>query len=379
MTARLPSDLLDRSAQESSRLLALSYLDQIDRARDRLGDVSDKNALHDFRVGIRRLRSAVKAYRDALEGSVTGKTRRRLRKLARATNDGRDTEVQLAWLEKQPERLAPDEIPGFFWLVGRLEDRKQKTHDRAVVDVVRRYAKLSGKLRRALGILRIELQTGQSQRLPTFREETGALTRSQVAAVRDELGRIQGSGDADQAHRTRIAVKRLRYLLEPITRRNRRAGALVRRFKEAQDILGEHHDMHVLSSAISALRSSASTGTLGLDSGLATVARLAENAAVSAFDRFQSIWGGEPGNRILTRVEELGKALEEEVTSQDEAVATRESRVASQEMEVESGKPRVMSKESPAPGGSETKAVNTPDLVVTGTEALRTELATRDS
>src|SRR5918994_5103254 len=156
MPARLPPDLLDRSAQEASRLLALSYLDQIDAARDRLGDALDQEALHDFRVGVRRLRSAVRAYRAELAGSVAGKMRRQLRDLARATNDGRDVEVQLGWLAKQTEYLEPDEVPGFFWLVGRLEDRKQKTHDRSVADVARRYRKAAGKLRRALGVLRIE-------------------------------------------------------------------------------------------------------------------------------------------------------------------------------------------------------------------------------
>jgi len=88
MPPRLPSNLLDRSAQEASRLLLLSYLDQIDAAHARLGNQLDQEALHDFRVGIRRLRSAIRAYRAELEGSVNGKMRRRLRVLARATNDG---------------------------------------------------------------------------------------------------------------------------------------------------------------------------------------------------------------------------------------------------------------------------------------------------
>jgi CHAD domain-containing protein len=376
MHARLPGDLLDRSAQESSRLLALSYLSQIDRARDRLGDALDLEALHDFRVGVRRLRSAVKAYQGELEDSISGKMRRQLRKLARATNDGRDVEVQLTWLAKQSDRLGSDDAPGFFWLIGRLEDRKQRTHDRAVADVARRYAKASGKLRRALGILRIELRTGAGQRLLTFREVTGALAQRQIAEVRNDLGRIRGESDAEQAHRTRISLKRLRYLLEPIARRNRRAGALVRKFKEAQDLLGEHHDMHVLSSAIAALRTEISTSSFsGLDPGLATVARLADEAAAVAFDRFNSIWGGESGNRILARALDLGRALEQQLqVASHEEVASHKSRVASRAEEVRSQEPRTSS-------GPETthKDVVNPDLVVTGQEPLDTELATRDS
>jgi CHAD domain-containing protein len=312
MPARLPPDLLDRSAQEAVRLLALSYLDAIDDARDRLGDALDQDALHDFRVGVRRLRSAIRAYRSELAGSVSGKMRRRLRNLARATNDGRDVEVQLAWLGKQAELLGPEDAPGFFWLVGRLEDRKQKTHDRAVADVARRYENVAEKLRGALGILRIELRTGAGQRLPSFREVTGGLVRVQAATLRDDLARIQDASDAEQAHRARISTKRLRYLLEPIARRNRRAGALVRRLKEAQDLLGEHHDMHVLLSATASFRDGISASKFpGLEPGLASVTRLLEEASLGAFERFQTIWAGNLGGRILARTEELGRALEE--------------------------------------------------------------------
>jgi CHAD domain-containing protein len=365
MPPRLPSNLLDRSAPEASRLLSLSYLDQIDSAHVRLGDQLDQEALHDFRVGIRRLRSAIRAHRTELEGSVTGKMRRRLRNLARATNDGRDVEVQLAWLGKQAPLLGPDDIPGFYWLVGRLEDRKQKTHDRAVADVARRYEKASLRLRRALGILRIELQTAQGQRPTSFREVTGALAQRQVQRLRDDIGRIQGADDAEQAHRIRISLKRLRYLVEPISRGNRRAGALVRRLKEAQDLLGEHHDMHVFAVAIASFREGVSAGKFsGVEPGLATLSRLADEAGRAAFDRFQSVWAGELGSRILARAEEIGSALVE-------VVASPESRVTNQET-------RVASLETRDPGEAPVSHIPS-DLVSGGPEPAGEELVTRDS
>src|SRR4051812_6294427 len=144
MPPKLPSNLLDRSAQEASRLLSLSYLDQIDLAHARLGDQLDEEALHDFRVGIRRLRSAIRAYQTVLEGSRSGKMGRRVRDLARAAEDGGDGEVQLGWLGKQPARLEPDVIPAFYWLVGRPEGEKQKTPLRPVADVARRSEQVAG-------------------------------------------------------------------------------------------------------------------------------------------------------------------------------------------------------------------------------------------
>jgi hypothetical protein len=70
--------------------------------------------------------------------------------------------------------------------------------------------------------------------------------------------------------------------------------------------------MHVLSAAVDSLRAGIPAGSFaGLDPGLATVRRLADEATAGAFERFQSIWGGELGNRILLRAEELGSVLRE--------------------------------------------------------------------
>jgi len=314
MAPRFPPNLLDRSAPESARLLALSYLDQIDRTERRLADPKDLEALHDFRVGLRGLRSELSAYQAQMEDSVTPGMRRRVKRLARATNESRDVEVQLDWLAKQLERLAPEEVAGFYWLVGRLEARKQETHAQVVAEVARKYQRVATKLRRALGVLRIELETGTGpgQAPPTFREITGSLTRQHVVRLRQDFGAIRGSSDFEQAHRARISMKRLRYLLEPISRRNRRAGALVRLFKEGQDLLGEHHDMHILARSIAALRTGVSASRFAAtEPGLAALARLAQEGAAGAFERFQSLWGDDMASWILTRADELGQSLEQ--------------------------------------------------------------------
>src|SRR4051794_41081176 len=135
MSIRLPSDLLRRSVEEGSRLLALGYLDEIGSAERRLPDPQDSEALHDFRVGLRRLRSSIRAYRPQLKGSVSKKLRRRLGDLTVATNPGRDLEVQLEWLHQQLPRLAPGETEGMAWLTGRLEGRKYESTDQVTAQI----------------------------------------------------------------------------------------------------------------------------------------------------------------------------------------------------------------------------------------------------
>ena len=66
--------------------IALTHLDAARAAHERLKDASDTEALHDFRVALRRLRSVLRAYRPWLK-NIPRKLRRRLRTrpMSRAT------------------------------------------------------------------------------------------------------------------------------------------------------------------------------------------------------------------------------------------------------------------------------------------------------
>jgi CHAD domain-containing protein len=326
MAARLPSDLLDRSAQESSRLLALSYLDQIEGAQARLMDARDAEALHDFRVGLRRLRSCTRAYRSQLEGSVTKKMRQRLRKLTLATNAGRDTEVHLDWLRMQRDRVGAEDMQGLFWLIGRLEGRKDETIGPATAEVGRRFGKMAVKCRRRLGTLRVEIGTGAGKREPTFGQVTGELIQQQAAQMRDALERVREAANFKEGHRARISIKRLRYLVEPVGRRASRVRALVPRLKEAQDLLGTMHDMHVLSEEISSslatLSGSNPDRPSGSERGLRTLERLAREQACTAFESFDALWGDDRASRILLRADEIGRSLRKGAAGAQEAPHT---------------------------------------------------------
>jgi len=313
MAARLPSDLLDRSAQEASRLIALSYVDQIERAQTRLTDARDAEALHDFRVGLRRLRSCTRAYRAPLEGSVTKKMRRRLRKLTLATNAGRDTEVHLDWLKMQGDRVGAEDRPGLFWLIGRLEERKCETIDPATAEVGRRFGKAAIQFRRRLGTLRVEIGTGPGKRQLMFGQVTGELIQQQATQLGEALERVHEAANFKEGHRARISIKRLRYLLEPVARRASRGRGLVTRLKEAQDLLGTMHDMHVLSEEISSslatLPGSNPDRLAGSERGLRTLERLAREQAAAAFEGFDALWGGDRASRFLMRADEIGRSL----------------------------------------------------------------------
>jgi CHAD domain-containing protein len=313
MTARLPTDLLDRSADESSRLLALSYLDEIGLAERRLADPLDPEALHDFRVALRRLRSCTRAYRTELKGSVSKRTRRRLRELTLATNAGRDAEVHLSWLRNQADRLGPEHTEGLAWLIGRLEGRKYETLDTATADVGRRFMKVAARFRPRLGILRIEVRRGRGSERPSFRQVTSELIRRHAAELSENLKAVRTAENMEEAHQARIVAKRLRYLVEPLGRRTAGIKGLTAQLKGLQEVLGHLHDMHVMSeeiaSSLTALSRSPTERPSRAESGLRALERLAKEQEAAAFASFEAHWGDQRGSRFFAGADELGRTL----------------------------------------------------------------------
>src|SRR5262245_39817993 len=95
---QLPDDVLERPVGEGARLIVLLRLGEAHHAAERLGDGDDSEALHDFRVAIRRTRAALEAWSERLPKKVK-KLRKELTKIQRATGAARDAEVALEWLD----------------------------------------------------------------------------------------------------------------------------------------------------------------------------------------------------------------------------------------------------------------------------------------
>src|SRR4051812_29997989 len=194
------ASLLPRPPEEGARLLALAFLDQAATARPRLADPEDDEALHDFRVAVRRLRSALQAYGDPLDDSVPKKLAGRLRRLAQATGAGRDAEVQIAWLRARG-RLTPTHRPGHAWLLGRLEERKRDAYAELAAEVADEFSVVEKELRRKLSVYRTEVHLDREAPRRTLGAATAEILHGQIEELADHLGRIEKADDERQAHR----------------------------------------------------------------------------------------------------------------------------------------------------------------------------------
>jgi CHAD domain-containing protein/CYTH domain-containing protein len=239
------STLPDRPVQEGTRQLALTHLEAARAARAGVADSADPEALHHYRVALRRLRSCLRLYRRELRSTVTRKSRRRLDRLARATNQSRDLEVHLAWLATQEEVAGEAERPGVAWLTARLTETQRRAREEMLALDERLFPTVHVRLRRQLARYRTTVRLDTDEEQPTL--ATGAARHAGAAARRLErrLRGIEDESSEAEIHRARIAAKHLRYLLEPFAELLPAGDAIIGRLKSLQDAFGDVHDAHV--------------------------------------------------------------------------------------------------------------------------------------
>jgi len=237
MTTPLPR-LLDLPTSVAAAETARECLDDATAALGRLSDRRDSEALHDFRVGIRRLRSQLRAYRPWLGAAAARKIRRRLRELGAATNPGRDSEIQLAWLELARPSLSRNERSGLNWAIRRLRALRRASYTSARRQVREEFAGIAQSIAERLRDVSFDT--------PPLAQTVATLLRGHSTDLESRLAVIRSAADKKAVHESRIRAKRLRYLLEPLRRESSAAKRLVRTFKTLQDLLGDLHDVHVL-------------------------------------------------------------------------------------------------------------------------------------
>jgi CHAD domain-containing protein/CYTH domain-containing protein len=247
---RTPPDLLEQPVERAARVVALILLDNATKARQRIEDPSDADALHDFRVAIRRLRSWLRALGPWLEDSVPKKAFRRLENAARLTGDSRDAEVHLAWLHGQRAALSVRQRRGLTWLVEQIEAEKKDSDHVVTTKGARAFDRARDAFARKLPVYRTHVDADEAAKSRRFGAVLAELVREHAARLADHLTRVEAFEDEKGAHGARIAGKRLRYLLEPIADHVEGASDLVADLSRLQDTFGDWHDVHVFSNAI---------------------------------------------------------------------------------------------------------------------------------
>lgn len=266
--------MLDLPAEDGVRVLALTLLTDARAAARPLAGGDGEESLHDFRVALRRLRTALRSFRPWLAGSVRRKDERRLRRIARATGGARDVEVQRAWLAAQGHGTSAAQRAGHAFAVARLDARAAAAPDAG--RAAARFLRAAAALRRRLARYRRRVDPSRATPSP-FAAVLAARIAEETDAVSRRMAAIRGVDDERRVHRARIEAKRLRYLLEPLRDHPTAASAgAVARLRRLQDLLGDLHDAHLLEAALrEAIAEAEAARDLRARAGLLALARRA--------------------------------------------------------------------------------------------------------
>ena len=245
---RAPRALLDPAC--SVRAAAAAILERelavMERNESGIIDDIDPEFLHDYRVALRRTRTALRLFKGAFSVEEFRDFRARFAALSRPTGMLRDLDVHLGarddyapWV---PAGLRDHLTPVFDSLARQRDERRAQL---CAVLSGRGYALLKRDWRRALARLRRGDAAGllaDELALPVAREA--------IASRYDRLSAIAADSDAldgGALHRARVQSKRLRYVLEffavPL---GSSASTAAKAIERSQDALGEFHDTGVL-------------------------------------------------------------------------------------------------------------------------------------
>jgi CHAD domain-containing protein/CYTH domain-containing protein len=344
--------MLREPVDRGVRLVAISLLDDAQTAADKLtslskelraGDGAGNEALHDFRVSIRRLRSWVRAFKPWLGDDLRAKQRRRFSRIAETTRIARDASVHLEWLRKERSALSARQRVGQTWLSERLDVQRSGGIDAALAaaaDFAPRVPKVTGRLDSYRAPVRDVDDTAR------FGAVVAERLLKESEKLRGRLADVHGFTDVKQLHRARIAAKNLRYVAEPVSDLIRDGGAMIETLKALQDGLGDLHDVHVFAEELVAATEGAagsrarrvSEVVLADDKddseddrvrrarardpgpGLLGIARLLHERGMHAYAKLESDWLNDAGAPFFERVSEVAAELSGRTSRADKEV-----------------------------------------------------------
>ena len=234
-------------AREAARRIHLSLLASMRKNEEGTRRDLDSEFLHDFRVAIRRTRSALTQIREVFPAPYVERFKEEFRWLGAETGPTRDLDVYLLKMDAYREGLPPEVRSDLDPLQEFLERRQRLAHDRlvAVLDSAR-YRSLAEAWRAFLTEAPADSVSARNAERPAREVASERIWRVYRRMLK--RGRAIDDGAPEEAlHDLRIRGKKLRYLLEFFRSlySEEAIGRLVAELKGLQDALGDWNDYRV--------------------------------------------------------------------------------------------------------------------------------------
>ena len=292
--------------------LLLRLLDTIELNVDGVLRDIDTEFLHDFRVAVRRTRSAIKLLGTVLPADLAGHYATEFKWLGDVTTPIRDLDVHLLGFDAMTRQLAAASPADLEPLRAFLVRRRAREFRRLAAALRGpRFRAITDDWRKAL--LEIRDASGPRRRRPTAAALARGTTERAFRRIAARGGAITPASPPESLHDLRKRAKELRYLLEffaplhdPVAYRK-----VVSDLKQLQDCLGEfqdsevqRHEIHTLADAMLAERAAPAATLLAMGEIAAklTLSQAEARAEFAArFGRFAGPAGRERVRVLLAR------------------------------------------------------------------------------
>lgn len=237
------------STADALKTIARSSLGQFLANQDCLVETGDPEALHQMRVALRRLRSAIGIFKTITDTPDTALLRQELRWLQGPLGAARDNDVFIAQI-LEPLAAPLGAEPGYTSFRNDFEDRRQATQA-AAKDVLAqpRFARLMLLLGQWIesGLWQNAEDDNRRSRLDEPARLLAQATLAEHYRKARRAMRTLADQDSAERHRTRIRVKKLRYAADFFASlfANRKGKRFYTQLSMLQDRLGLLNDIAV--------------------------------------------------------------------------------------------------------------------------------------
>jgi CHAD domain-containing protein len=204
----------------------------------------DTEFLHDFRISVRRTRSALGQIRKVLPQEVTDRFRNDFAYIGQSTNHLRDLDVYLLRKGQYHDLLPKDLRKGINPFFQHIASERTKERTRVIRFLnSTRYAEIMTEWKRYLEDQEEEPESKNAAK-PIIK-----LARKVIRKKYDQILRqgkaIKASSPDEALHELRLTCKKLRYLLEIFSSLfpRKKINRLINQLKKLQDNLGRFNDL----------------------------------------------------------------------------------------------------------------------------------------
>ena len=236
----------EMTARAATKVILRFLLEVIKKNEQGVITDIDIEFLHDFRVAMRRTRSALSQIKGVVPRDVRDQFKGDFALLQKSSNHLRDLDVYLLSKAKYQQMLPEHLRPGLEPLFNQLQKERKAEHKNLVkVISADSYTKLIESWDTFLDSLKDQPETKNSSK-PVI-NLAQKFTRKAYKNVIELGSQIKDDSPAAELHQLRIECKKLRYLLEFFASLfpKQEISLLIKQLKKLQDNLGDFNDLSV--------------------------------------------------------------------------------------------------------------------------------------